>query len=326
MKGQKTMARKISITRLERQAAGFDRDEAELRRGNHRADFMEREQDLRDREAEISDRAHERFMRRRQNFVEANPNAVSPFVRRSLLGLQHTKEQGDIPVMDIKERTALRNHELAMLKQKGDNEFRVAEQKRFGMKEQGVDAADIHAKLGLTEAELRFGRFDENGKYIPGSDVHAAQANGLNRAELEQIKGGNRLAVAEANNSAKKAIADGQNVTKRDISQRDNETKRKIAAGMNETKVLTTQIRADASAERARQRDEEAEQHAFDNWTRTALDAVQGVLTPAERAAFQAMTPEDRRQFWIRKTGRKARGTTASRSGNGSDWKSVLGW
>ena len=278
--------------------------------------------------------SHEDYMAARRRRLETNaliargePGRFSSFERNALLGMQHTKG-GDIALVDNDERAGLRQHEMDMLKQGGENEFKVAQEKRFGMREQGKTAAEINAKAKLKEAELRFGRFGQNGEYVPGSDVHAAQASGLSRAEVERIRGENRLSVAESNNSTKRDIAEGQNATKKEISQSGNETKTKIAEGRNKTKVQTTQIRADAATERTKQREAEAEQRAFDSWTNTALDPARGILTPAERTAFQAMSPDERRQFWIKKTGRNsgARGGGGANQGNGGDWKGALGW
>ena len=50
---------------------------------------------------------------------------------------------------------ALQQHEMDMLKQHGENDFRVAEQKRFGMKEQGSAAAEANGRFGLETEKLR---------------------------------------------------------------------------------------------------------------------------------------------------------------------------
>lgn len=278
--------------------------------------------------------SHEDYMAARRRRLETNamiarsdPGRFSSFERNALLGMQHTKV-GDIAYVDRGERAGLRQHEMDMLKQGGENEVAKERERAGGLRDQGKTAAEINANAKLTEAELRFGRFGQNGEYIPGSDVHAAQASGLSRAELERIRGENRLSVVEANNSTKREIAEGQNATKKEISQSGNETKTKIAEGQNATRFQTTQIRADAATERAKKREAEAEQRAFDSWTNTALDPARGILTPAERTAFQAMSPDERRQFWIKKTGRNsgARGGGGANQGNGGDWKGALGW
>ena len=148
--------------------------------------------------------AFERRMQRRARFVTGSPNAVSPQERAAVMGWQH--DQG----LTGRER-ALQQHEMDMLKQHGENDFRVAEQKRFGMKEQSSDAAEANGRHGLAieiqrganalslaekewagkkniseiEAKSRqkgieaeHGSYDENGNYRPGSCVLSERERG----------------------------------------------------------------------------------------------------------------------------------------------------
>ena len=320
----------MALTDFERR---IRRDQGNIKRESRFADYQEGLQGQLDRQGAARMSARERRLAENAQIARGDPGRFSSFERNALLGMQHTKS-GDIAYVDRQERRGLQAHEMNMLKQQGENEIAKERERAGGLRDQGMTAAGINANAKLTEAELRFGRFGQNGEYVPGSDVHAAQASGLSRAEVERIRGENRLSVAESNNSTKRDIAEGQNATKKEISQSGNETKTKIAEGRNKTKVQTTQIRADAATERTKQREAEAEQRAFDNWTNTALDVAKGVLTPAERTAFQSMSPDERRQFWIKKTGRKGlRGAEAANQdgkaenqGNGGNWKGALGW
>ena len=120
----------------------------------------------------------------------------------------------------------LRAHELEVLKQQGDNDFRVAEQKRLGMREQGADAAGRNAeatkygwdkqlemeqerqKGGLTLAEnqiasqeriagMEHGTIGPDGTVTPGSrervtritkEAEAQQAEKERQFQLEKQK------------------------------------------------------------------------------------------------------------------------------------------
>ena len=96
--------------------------------------------------AEIAAEAHERRMARRQRFIESNPNAVNQWERAGVERRQH-----DRGLTGREEK--LQDHEMEMLKQRGENDFRVAEQKRFGMAEQGMGAAEINANASITNTE-----------------------------------------------------------------------------------------------------------------------------------------------------------------------------
>jgi len=105
--------------------------------------FWQDKQDERNEElAERAAAAHERRMRSRSRFIEGNPGAVSPQERAGVM--QWQQNQG----LTGRE-SALQQHEMDMLKQHGENDFRVAEQKRLGMKEQGSDAAEANGRWGL---------------------------------------------------------------------------------------------------------------------------------------------------------------------------------
>ena len=178
------------------------------------------------------------YMAARLRRLEANamiargdPGRFSPFERNALLGMQHTKG-GDIAYVDRGERTGLQRHEMDMLKQTGENEFRVAEQKRFGMKEQGSDAAkwgfkgeEIKSKTTLKQAEIdaatrtkiaeldtearkygadrkleeaesQHGYFDDKGVYHPGGNVAATKAEGQTTKGVAEIQQRGAEAVA----------------------------------------------------------------------------------------------------------------------------------
>ena len=214
--------------------------------------------------------SHEDYMAARRRRLETNamiargePGRFSSFERNALLGMQHTKG-GDIAYVDRGERAGLMQHEMDMLKQRGENEFKVAEQKRFGMKEQGSDAAqwgfkgeEVKAKTSLTQAEIdaatrtkiaeldteakkygadrkleeaesQHGYFDDKGVYHPGGNVAAAEAGGKTALEAERIRGQAAVDAARAQAEAAAARLDGQN-SFRSGENRENRIQRAIA-------------------------------------------------------------------------------------------------
>ena len=168
--------------------------------------------------ADIAAAAHERRMASRQRFIESNPNAVNPWERQSTLG--YARQQN--------ERQQLQEHERGMLGDKIKGEVDVAHEKRLGMENQGVGAAKINAAVTTEGNRSRFGFFDENGVYHPGSDVQSAEARGLADFEKNFLTNQTKLDIANSNNATKRDIATGNNDTKRDITSENNDTKRAI--------------------------------------------------------------------------------------------------
>ena len=179
---------------------------------NEQMRSVNREQARNDAWHEANMRARRRRLESRAEIAMADPGRFSPFERNALIEWRKRNEPD-----------ALRQHELNMLQQQGKNELAVAEQKRFGMREQGRDAAewgfkgeevkgeyglkqhevDAAAKtnIALTEAgasryaadrgaeasKSQHGYFDEKGVYHPGSNVVAAEAQArAAAAEKEQ--------------------------------------------------------------------------------------------------------------------------------------------
>ena len=273
---------------------------------------VRREQTQNDAWNDVYGRARARRLESRADIALADPGRFSPFERKALIDWRNRNEP---------ER--LREHEMAMLQQQGKNEFAVAEQKRFGMREQGRGAARIAAEAKLDENKRRFGQLNDDGTYVPGSDVHAAKASGLSKAEVEMLRGQNRLAVAEANNATKRDIAAENNATKVDIANNKNASAESIANNKDKTRKETTQMKTEAAAGRNAQRTAASEQREFDSWTARVSSLGSQILTPEELKQFKLMSPDEQKSFWRKKTGReKATGG----SGSGSSWRSNLNW
>lgn len=177
-----------------------------------------RTNNLNNQRADIAAAAHERRMASRARFIESNPNAVNPWERQSTLG--YARQQN--------ERRQLQEHERGMLGDKIKGEFDVAHEKRLGMENQGVGAAKINAAVTTEGNRSRFGFFDENGVYHPGSDVESAKTRGLADFEKNFLDNQTKRDIANSNNATKREIATGNNATKRDITSENNDTKRAI--------------------------------------------------------------------------------------------------
>ena len=122
----------------------------------------------------------------------------------------------------------LRAHELEVLKRQGDNDFRIAEQKRLGMREQGENAAGLNAeatkygwdkqleveqerqKGGLTLAEkqiasqeriagMEHGTIGPDGKVTPGSRERVATITGQSAVQQQTEANKGLAAQAEIN-------------------------------------------------------------------------------------------------------------------------------
>lgn len=196
------------------------RDQGNIQRERRFADYQEGLQDQLDRQGAARMSARERRLAENALIARGDPGRFSSFERNALLGMQHTKS-GDIALQDRREREGLRGHEMDMLKQQGENEFRGAEQKRFGMAEQGVKAAEwgfkgeeVKANAGLKQAEIdaatkRYG-FDkdaETKKYGFDKDAEAKKygADATVDAETERQKGA--LAVTKQQGETAATVA-----------------------------------------------------------------------------------------------------------------------
>ena len=120
--------------------------------------------------ADLAAAAHERHMASRARFIEGNQNAVSPQERAGVMQWQHN--QG----LTGRER-AIQDFERGMARDRIKGDVAVAREKRLGMKEQGSDAATVTANATIEGNRSRFGYFDKDGTYHPGSDVKSAEAN-----------------------------------------------------------------------------------------------------------------------------------------------------
>lgn len=105
--------------------------------------------------AEKNRMAHERFMESKRRFAEANPNAVSSQeYRQTMFG--NAEDKGGLMAHEkdmLREKSAA---DLELQGKKNEGELAVAREKRAGMREQGVDAAQAAAEAAMKTAELEW--------------------------------------------------------------------------------------------------------------------------------------------------------------------------
>lgn len=197
---------------------------------------------------------HEDYMAARRRRLEANamiargaPGRFSSFERNALLGMQHTKN-GDVAYVDREEREGLRGHEMDMLRQQGENELKVAEQKRFGMAEQGMKAAEFGANAEIKKAETEWGARKDIAQTEAEAKKYGAD-RGLTAAELEWGKTG---ADGTRIGGGREAVAGIEGKSRVDVAREQA----KIAAEQNEQKraLEEQKLRAAQENERARLR------------------------------------------------------------------------
>ena len=171
--------------------------------------------------ADLTAAAHERRMASRARFLGAGDGVVSPQERAAIERFQ--RDQG----LTGRE-SAIQDFERGMARDRIKGDVAVAHEKRMGMKEQGSDAATVTANATVEGNRSRFGFFDNDGTYRPGSDVKSAEARGLTDFEKNVLTNQTKLDIANSNNNTKREIAAGNNETKRDIATENNDTKRAL--------------------------------------------------------------------------------------------------
>ena len=149
--------------------------------------------------------------------------------------------------------SALQQHEMNMLKQRGENDKAVAFEKRMGMENQGVEVG-----------KLRYGYTDYDGKYHEGSEERIARQQGkdaltleekklagqkeladigLRQHELEWGEGGGRERVAKIEGSSRVGAAEAQAKAAAEQNAQKNalEEQKRIAAAEKEKDRLKLQ-------------------------------------------------------------------------------------
>ena len=165
----------------------------------------------------------------------------------------------------------LRAHELEVLKQQGDNDFRVAEQKRLGMREQGADAASLNAeatKYGWdkqlkVEQERQKGGLTLAEKQIASQERIAGMEHGTIGPD-GTVTPGSRERVTRITKEAEAQQAEKERQFQLEKQKLVNDGNAAVATTRGEASVAAAQARGDqAQANRIKRFDEMAAQGKF---------------------------------------------------------------
>ena len=280
----------MALPDAEKKLAGIQADRGAVAREGRLADYMG---DLNDE----LDRQHKARMGARARRLGSALAAGADGGRYSPITMDRMR--GELEYIRGGGITGLRQHELDVLKQQGDNDFRVAEQKRFGMREQGSDAAGLNAEAtkygwdkqlemeekrqnGLTKREKMIGNRTEriagmehgtvgpDGKVIPGSRERVAGINAEAVALQAELKRQHELEL-------------DQEKTQRTIDT--NNTRKEVGAGHD-------QARRDAAGLQQQRADQNAR-------TRIVQDIQKGAyltsgMTPEK---WKSLSPEEQQAY-----------------------------
>ena len=264
----------------------------------------EREQVLRQREGDVFAAARQRRLDSQRMTALTDPGRYAPQVYRD------AKEWAD--------KGGLRQHELAVA-DKGIEQERV---KAWGMANQGGVAAGIKAGVDMDANMAKNGYYDEDGNYVPGSDVYVAEATGLSREEIARINNEGRWNVATANNETRKTIAEGNNQTKTQISEKNNQTRTDIAGQNNQTRKEVGAGHDQARRDAAGMQQQRADNNAASRVDQDVMQGkyIQSGMTPEK---WKTMTEDERSAF--RKSVGVGQGTGGNQPPARRSWRDRYG-
>lgn len=249
---------------------------------------------LDDREREIA-KAHERRMASRARFIEGNPGAVSPQERDGVMQWQHNQGLTG-------RESALQQHEMNMLKQRGENDKAVAFERRMGMENQG---------LGV--GRLKHGYTDEDGNYHEGSEERIARQQGKDALTLEEKKLARQKEIAEIEAGVKKHEID---------------TRHKGIVDTNDANVEIEEMRGNSATQIARENREAAAAEA-EKRRQEGAQATADKNAQAQEERIRKTMQDLRKQPGGNKLSddelRSKAMTQLGITGNGSSWRN-LGW
>ena len=218
---------------------------------------MEKEQAALDRQGDAFLSARQRRLASQNMTALTDPGRYAPQVFKQA---KQWYDQG-----------GLRAHELEVLKQQGDNDFRVAQQKRWGMREQGADAAGLNAeatKYGWdkqleVEQERQKGGLTLAEKQIASQERIAGMEHGTIGPD-GTVTPGSRERVARITKEAEAQQAEKERQFQLEKQKLVNDGNAAVATTRGEASVAVAQARGDqAQANRIKRFDEMAAQGKF---------------------------------------------------------------
>ena len=249
---------------------------------------------LRDREERRRNDWHRSNMAARQRRLEGM--LATEGGRYSPITIRRTQEEldrlqgGGIP--------GLRAHELAVA-DKGIEQERV---KAWGMANQGGVAAGIKARVEQDAGRAQHGYFDENENYVPGSTVRAAQATGLSRTELENLRAENRMAQIVAQEGGR----DRRQQQQLDAGREKTDAWRQEKGLDRQANKDKADARTKSIQERREQTDAMREQRDFEAFEKSVGGVLNNPLTQEQKKEYRTLkTPEERKAWWKSHFGRE---------------------
>lgn len=247
----------MALSRAEQELAARKHDDAYLRTLNRKADFMEKEQAALNRQGDAFLSARQRRLASQNMTALTDPGRYAPQVHKQA---KQWYDQG-----------GLRAHELEVLKRQGDNDFRIAEQKRLGMREQGANAADLNAeatKYGWdkqleVEQERQKGGLTLAEKQIASQERIAGMEHGTIGPD-GTLTPGSRERVARITKETEAQQTAKERQFQLEKQKLVNEGNAAVATARGEASVAAAQARGDqAQANRIKRFDEMAAQGKF---------------------------------------------------------------
>lgn len=248
---------------------------------------------LRLREEQRRDDWHKSNMKARQSrlrsMLATEGGRYSPITIRRAQEELDRLQGGGIP--------GLRAHELAVA-DKGIEQERV---KAWGMANQGGVAAGIKAGVERDANRSQHGYFDENGNYVPGSTVRAAEATGLWKSELNE----NNWQHRKQNTQLQEEGRDRRHQQQLDAGREKTEAWRQEKeedrkANKNKAEQRTQRIR-----ERQEQQEALREQRDFEAFDRAVGSINNNPLSQEQKREYRALkTHEERLSWWKKHYGR----------------------
>lgn len=260
------------------------------------AGMNDRARQLRESEERRRDEWHRSNMKARERRLESSLAAGADGGRYSPITMDRMRNE--LEYIRGGGITGLRQHELDV----ADKNIEQERVKAWGMANQGGVAAGIRAGVDRELGRAQHGYFDENGNYVPGSTVRAAEATGLWKSELQDNNWRNRmdqirLQEEGRNNRQQQQIEAGKEKTDawREEKGLDREANKNNADARNK-----------AIQERLAQQDAMREQRDFEAFDMKARGGIfNNPLKPEEKKEYlELKTIEERKAWWKSHFGR----------------------
>ena len=203
------MAINISLSDIEKKVAGIQSDRGAVAREGRLADHMESLNDELDRQ-------HQASMRARQRRLESDIAAGARGGRYSPITMERMRNE--LEYMRGGGIAGLRQHEMDVLRQQGENAIGVERVKAEGMKNQGLSAAEKNleatkygADRNLEIEQERQRGMTEREKSIAEGNLKVEQERRAGALELEKERQRGGLAVAREQGDTAVAVQEEKN-------------------------------------------------------------------------------------------------------------------